>query len=398
MCEPVIVVAGFSRARSLRRLLHSINRAHFPHDVVLVISLDGGAANNVINLANDFIFEKGRKEVVSRNKNLGLREHILWCGDQTEKYGSVIVLEDDLVVDPYFYYYARSALEYYGDEDVVGGVALYSPEYNEGAGLPFIPMIDNHTVYAMAIPCSWGQAWTSKQWSSFRKWYEGVTKEDVDKNQGLPMHVKKWPESSWKKYFAAYLVDESKWFVYPYRSYTTNYSDAGGVHIKRKSFVHQVALADKTREKDLFVFFDVRDDSFVFYDAYMEAGSEALERSLGLPCGSLIIDLYGIKSASQILSREYCLTTKEVREKITGFDLGFRPVENCVYYGEVGDGVSLALSRDVVPRSKPQCFHYEYWLRVSLFSKKFMRIFLFCALKRLINELKSRAIGRKIEF
>ena len=84
--RPAIVVPAFSRVAALERLLASLARAHYPDEGVnLVISLDGGAAPSVAACARAFEFPHGAVEVVEREQRLGLRQHILWCGDQTER-------------------------------------------------------------------------------------------------------------------------------------------------------------------------------------------------------------------------------------------------------------------------------------------------------------------------
>ena len=132
MNKPVIIAVGFSRPNSLLRLLTSINNASFDdNDIELIITLDGGAKKEVAEIALQFNFKHGNKTLVQRDKNIGLREHILWCGDQTKKYQSVIILEDDLFVDCHFYRYAQHAINAYKDSDKLAGIALYSPRRNE---------------------------------------------------------------------------------------------------------------------------------------------------------------------------------------------------------------------------------------------------------------------------
>ena len=100
LSEPAIIVPAYRRLDALSRLLNSINRAHFPDDGVrLIISLDGGATDAVVDRARNFNFNGGSAEVIERAEQLGLREHILWCGNQAREHGSVIILEDDLVVE-----------------------------------------------------------------------------------------------------------------------------------------------------------------------------------------------------------------------------------------------------------------------------------------------------------
>ena len=62
---------------------------------------------------------------------------------------------------------------------------------------PFLGVIDGKEVYFMQHPCSWGQAWTAKQWLSFMTFYN--TDPQITSDDNMPESVKIWPESSWKK-------------------------------------------------------------------------------------------------------------------------------------------------------------------------------------------------------
>ena len=130
-CLPVVVVA-FNRARSLKRLLGSLNDAIYTvDDVPLIISIDKGDSNqDVLAVAESFVWEHGEKKVVYQETNLKLRRHVLQCGDYALKYGNVIVLEDDLYVSKYFYQYAESALMFTQDNNRIGGISLYKEKNN----------------------------------------------------------------------------------------------------------------------------------------------------------------------------------------------------------------------------------------------------------------------------
>ncbi len=50
----------------------------------------------------------------------------LQCGDLTEKYDAVVVLEDDLVVAEGFMQYVVAAVEAYKNNDEIAGISLYT--------------------------------------------------------------------------------------------------------------------------------------------------------------------------------------------------------------------------------------------------------------------------------
>ena len=105
--KPVIIVVAYNRPNSLQRLLNSLAQADYTgyDSITLIISIDYSNSPEVISAAKNFTWEFGHKEIIKHSENLGLKKHIIFCGDLTEQYQSVIILEDDLVVAPAFYNY-----------------------------------------------------------------------------------------------------------------------------------------------------------------------------------------------------------------------------------------------------------------------------------------------------
>src|SRR5690606_11898173 len=135
---PTIIVIGYNRPKSLQRLLTSLSKAHYPEgNIRLVISLDNSGTLEPLRLAEAYDWPYGEKRVIHHEQRLGLRNHVLACGDLTEEYGDVLVLEDDLFVSPYFYEYTARALAFYENEPRVAGISLYSQQFNQTANLPF---------------------------------------------------------------------------------------------------------------------------------------------------------------------------------------------------------------------------------------------------------------------
>lgn len=325
--NPAIVVVAFNRIKSLGRLLESIAAAEYQEKVKLYISLEGGASDDVVAMARSFEAKSLDVHVISHQFRMGLRKHVIQCGDLAIEHGGVIVLEDDLSVDRYFYLYAMEALSYYSSDVSVAGIALYSNENNEYAGLPFRPMRNGYTTYPMQVPCSWGQCWSANQWQSFKEWYASATNEELQAIEALPDDVKKWPESSWKKYFAAYLVLQNKHFIYPYEAFSTNCSDPGGTHILDGAIIHQVGLSSSQRPPPVFRFSPPTNKE-VYYDSFMEPTGEFVSRALGLDKVDVAVDLQGIKPATLLKKFKYILTCKRVENAIKSYPRSFRPPEN----------------------------------------------------------------------
>ena len=214
-----IVAIGYSRLDGLRRLLDSCNRASYAvEDVPLVISIDASGNKEVYDYARNFQWNHGVKYVNIEKKRLGLKKHILQCGDLTRHFKGVILLEDDLYVSPDFYNYACISMNKYGDDENVAGIAFYSNEFNGFLGIPFHPLNNGSDCFAMQAVCSWGEMWNNRMWTEFTSWLNNWN-EDYS-NFDMPDIIKNWTRA-WSKYFYAYLLANHKYFIYPSTSLTT---------------------------------------------------------------------------------------------------------------------------------------------------------------------------------
>ncbi len=305
--NPAIVIPCYRRTQALRRLLTSLSAAVYPSArIPLVISVDHSGGMEVADLAASFAWPHGTKKIIRHEQHLGLRDHILYCGDLTRDYGAVIVLEDDLLVSPGFYGYSQDALRAYQHDDRIGGISLYCARYNETARRPFRAIDDGSDVYFLQLASSWGEAWTERQWAGFRAWL-GSADAGRDAGQVLPENVRSWSSQSWKKRFNHYLVQKDRYFVYPRRSLTTNFAELGE-HVESRSLVFQVPMlvaTDRTHE------FRSMDQSRAIYDAYHEIKSTCLVGYNSSLAGyDFAVDLYASKDL-RLMQSQYVLTTRQ---------------------------------------------------------------------------------------
>ncbi len=119
MPDFTIVIAAFKRTGSLARLLKSVEIAagNVSECPPLVISIDGGGGcerDACIASAKSFAW-RGDKDVIVHDRNLGLKAHILSCGDLTARFGPIALLEEDLCLSPMALRFALSALDKYGE-------------------------------------------------------------------------------------------------------------------------------------------------------------------------------------------------------------------------------------------------------------------------------------------
>ncbi|MFV8819713.1 glycosyltransferase [Haliea sp. E17] len=342
---PVIVIIAYNRPDSLKRLLNSMSHAAIPTGTPLVISVDFSGNDEVPTLAEDFSWPQGEKRVIVHQENLGLRKHVLSCGDFAVEYGSAILLEDDLYISPHFYSYAKTALAFYESEAKIAGVSLYNHQWNETARQKFSALdLTSSSCYLLQIASSWGQCWTAEQWTGFRTWYEqnSVWADE----EMIPHNVSQWPETSWKKYFIRYLIANDLYFLYPKKSYSTNFSDVG-IHHKEKHSVLQVPLQMQDQELRLLPFEQIREK----YDAFCELSPQTLqELQPTLKQFDLEVDLYGVKPSEKI-KRSHLLTSKVCTRPVLSFGMELKPHEVNVVMNNPGGEFCVGLREDCLKQN-----------------------------------------------
>lgn len=361
--NPTIVVIAFNRIDSIKRLLNSLANSSYIHSVKLVVSIDNGDNRDVYNYATNFIWEHGEKEVIYQEKNLGLKKHILKCGDLTKKYGSIILLEDDLYVSPYFYDYSKQAIEYYQDDDNISQISLYKYPMNNNTKDCFLQMEDCSDNFFMKVASSWGQIWTHKQWKSFREWFNkndlSITKEDP-----LPDFVIKWKETSWLKYFIKYNQENNKFVVYPRVSLTSNFSDAGTNNVLDEIYLYQQPLLIEKKEFN----FKKLNESICVYDSYYEIDN-SVSHDFFEQYTDISFDLYGTKKLHKIKSK-YLVSTKICKSPIETYSLSLKPHEMNVLNKLEGNDLNFGLTTDFLEKEMPNIYKKRfkyYWTHTPMY-------------------------------
>lgn len=346
-CNPAIVIIAYNRPESLKRVLRSVKDAKYPNDnITLIISIDFWNTDNpCYNIADNFLWEFGEKKILRHETNLGLKQHVLQCGDLTQEYETVILLEDDVIVSPYFYYYAQDACSFYQHKDEVMGVGLFSHAYTGYAKLPFYPIKNGFDTYYGKWVITWGECFFKKQWKEFRQWYD-LEKHQLKYRASIPSQITNWSDSSWSKYMDYYMDETDKYFVSPYEAYATNCADLGE-HYQKATTAWQTSMQYGKRE---FSFAEL--DTAVRYNFFFENMDEKRFReSLGILDGKLLIDLYG--QCKNIEEYDYCLSIRVLDYKIIkSFALTMRPIEQNVFQNVIGDGIYLYDIKTVVKSSK----------------------------------------------
>lgn len=358
--QTAIVVVGYNRLDSLKRLLSSLEQSQYDGDTIpLIISIDASGNEELYNFVKAYNWIYGPCYVNIQTQRLGLKKHILQCGNLTRFFKSIVLLEDDIVVSPYFYKYVKTAVEYYFSDKTVAQISLYRNEVNGFVHLPFEPRYSGADVFLMQDISTWGECWTEDMWNDFIEWYDQHDENYVNKVR-MPEKIKKWTKA-WSKYYYAYIIDTRKYVLFPYISLTTNYSEAG-----EHDEVGTISLQTNMLYGEMT--YTMRDSTDLErYDAY--CNNEILYESLSLEKDQLELDLYGYGELDN--SKQYLLSTQILPYKVVkSFSLCMRPIEQNVISNILGRGIYL-YDKSVLDKAENKenlflAFYYIRGIRTSL--------------------------------
>ena len=363
-----IVAVGYNRPDSMEQLLNTVVKADYASDEVdLIVSIDKGEKQNeVVKVAEKVEWLFGNKIIRAFPERQGLRKHIIQCGDLTEKYDAVVVLEDDLNVSEYFYTYVKQTLSFYGEDSKIAGISLYKHQTHPGVYRPFEPVNNGYDVYMQQFAMSWGQCWSKKMWQGFKNWYAKNEKKDLSEDCILPQYISNWNKQSWLKYFMRYIVENDKYFVYPYFSLSTNASDAGE-HCRIPNNDFQVSMLQGEVEYRLPTY-----ERAIKYDVFFErVGLEVFDELNG----KIVLDLYG--NRENFGDADYAISTAQRPFRVVKtLQLKYRPIEmNCVVPIE-GNGIYIydlhsvkrkpSGTKDIITRYDVRAIHWKKMLHLGI--------------------------------
>lgn len=159
-----IVLFIFARPHHVRRTIESLRVNRLASQSDLIVYADGPRgheddenvrhARAVARAATGF----ASVTMIERPSNVGLASNIIdGVTDVCERYGSAIVIEDDLLLSPHFLDYMNAALALYRDEERVASVHGYC--YPTAERMP-------ETFFLRGADC-WGWATWSRAWRTF---------------------------------------------------------------------------------------------------------------------------------------------------------------------------------------------------------------------------------------
>lgn len=380
--KTAVVAVAYNRTDSLGRLLSSLEKASYPESVTLIISIDKSDTDKVERMADSYHWPHGEKRVAKHEKNLGLRAHILSLGKYLDEFDAIIVLEDDVTVATSFYHYAKACVEkYYGDSRIAG-ISLYNFPISSYTFLPFMPAKSQHDVFLMNIAMSWGQVWMKPQWEAFAKWYESHNEDFCLPH--LPGSINRWPKSSWLKYHIRYCIEENKYFVYPYYSFSTNNGDPG-VNFDRAVTMFQtnmpLSLITDFRLPDV-------DEIEVRYDGFYQP--KYIGKYLGIKEEELCVDLFSSKP--DCLYKHYLLSNRQLPYAVkNSFALQLRPIEMNIICQRPGDELWLY---DTTVAAQPPTAPNRYLVYSYFYQQAFFKIRTMIGMKQVLKLIKNSFVTK----
>lgn len=343
-----IIIPCYNRPQSLTRLLNSLSQGVYNVNVPLYISIEGDPSEDVIKIANEFIWAFGKKTIIRRETKLGLKAHIIACGDiiLLDELDGAIILEDDIYVSPYFYDYVLQSVSFFSTDNTIAGISLYSPSFNQVNALSFIPLHNGYDNYFMQLVCSWGQVWLKSHWQAFKEWMS----EDslINWEIHLPSYIANWPTStSWDKEYIKFMIEKDLYFVYPYQSLSTNFADAG-THIPEKCSKFQVKLLGISKN---WVFKEISNANYI-YDSFGELLPSCIKNfNANLKKYDFDTNLNCTKNKIN-LKKDYVLMPLLDNDKVTAeclFAKELVPVENNILFGLAGSELAIIEKSKLLP-------------------------------------------------
>ena len=255
-----IVLFVYNRPWHTQQTVEALQKNELAQESELFIYADAAKNENgkeSVNEVRRYIETiEGFKKVtiIKRAENWGLADSIIdGVSSIVNRYGKIIVLEDDLVTSPYFLKFMNEALEMYKNEKKVASIHGYIYPIE---GLP-------DTFFVKGADC-WGWATWKRAWNIFEE--DGAklllqvnnrcVQNEIDFNGSYP-YVKmlrnqiKGTNNSWaiRWYISAFLKDMLT--LYPGQSYIQNIgNDNSGTHC-RSNDDFRIELNNKLKLKKI---------------------------------------------------------------------------------------------------------------------------------------------------
>lgn len=236
-----IVLFVYNRPDHTQKTLDALQKNTLAKHSLLFIFSDAAKNESVqgkVNEVRELIFNvAGFKNVVvfKQEKNIGLANSIIsGVTEIIDKYGKIIVLEDDLVTSPYFLKFMNDALDFYENNEKVWHISGWNyPIEKEGL----------QDVFLWRTMNCWGWATWSDRWNHFNKDTVQVINEfsvsdiklfnldGVEDFWGQVLDNKTGKINTWAIYWYAMIFKNDGLCLSPTQTFVDNIGlDGSGVH------------------------------------------------------------------------------------------------------------------------------------------------------------------------
>lgn len=179
--SPVIIFV-YSRLEHTKRLITSLNKNKLLKDSEVFVFSDSSSnekvqkeISKVRKYIKDNIFAKNLK-IIERKENFGLSKNIIsGLNEVFLKHDKAIILEDDLVLSPYFLDYMNDALSMYSEYENIASISGYM--------YPIKPNKFSNEYFFLNLIESWGWATWKRAWQKMRLDSTDLKEEILLKNK-----------------------------------------------------------------------------------------------------------------------------------------------------------------------------------------------------------------------
>lgn len=238
-----IVIFTFNRLEHTKKTIEALKKNDLAIDSEIYIFSDGPRNNeeviSVEKVRNYIKTIDGFKKIniIESKINKGLAKSVIeGVTDIIQKYGKVIVIEDDLVTSKHFLKYMNEALDIYQERPDIWSISGYTPNIK-------IPKNYTDEVYLIKRGASWGWAtwkdrwklndWEIKDYNEFKKNIKLRKSFNEAGSDMSPMlnDQMKGRINSWAIRWGYNQFKMNMWTIYPIRSLVKNIgNDLSGTH------------------------------------------------------------------------------------------------------------------------------------------------------------------------
>ncbi|WP_338763039.1 hypothetical protein WAF17_18825 [Bernardetia sp. ABR2-2B] len=272
MLSPVILFV-YKRSNHTRQVLEALSVCENVEKTPLIIYSDGAKISSSskdreeIEQTRQVLREFKEKkehlflsiEIYESESNKGLAKSVKeGITEQINKYGKVIVLEDDIVPQKGFLNYMNEALEKYKNEDKVWGISSYAYPLENSTNV-------EEDTFFLPINSSWGWATWKTTWdkidfdieSIFQKFNQNsITQKELNFGDYYYYQIleaqKNNQVDSWAGFLMATMFLEKGCFLFPKYSLSRNIGfDATGTHCTEEDLFFSSPVIDSIKLKTI---------------------------------------------------------------------------------------------------------------------------------------------------